>query len=448
MEEQHIIPIDSAIENFKLHLQSHPRTILSAKFGDGKTFFLNEFASNSPDYEVIRLCPVNYQVVDNKDIFELVKWDLMLQLSAKGILIDDLGEQSLPLTIQYCLKNHGLSLLESAADVVSQIPGADVFGKFAKSIMKLVKQFPEVVSAYNEYRSGNDDKLVSIINKIEKIPVLESDLLTQLIQKSIETWKKKEENKEKRMVLVFDDMDRIDPAHLFRILNVISAHMDYGYKFGVESCRELATCKFGVDNIVVVLDYDNLVKIYKHFYGPDTDVDGYIRKFLTNDYFQYSLKQEAVNHFYQSLCEELQLDENFVKKILNEDDICKKSIRDLMSSITDIDSQLVFDEGVGVFGIEKLMVVAKRLSISQYKIQNSLNGMLNDEHIMLFAKNVGWVVERYTNTHIVSWDNSYRALSVYIRNGKLEIKYLQPVPMWQSGFSVHSLVDGIFRHIS
>ena len=445
MEEQHIIPIGFAIENFKLHLHSHPRTILSAKFGDGKTFFLNEFASNSPDYVVIRLCPVNYQVVDNKDIFELVKWDLMLQLSAKGILIDDLGEQSLPLTIQYCLKNHGMSLLESAADVVSQIPGADVFGKFAKSITKLVKQFSEVVSAYNEYRSGNDDKLVCIINKIEEISVLESDLLTQLIQKSIETWKKKEENKEKRLVLVFDDMDRIDPAHLFRILNVISAHMDYGYKFGVESLGDLTTCKFGVDNIVVVLDYDNLVKIYKHFYGPDTDVDGYIRKFLTNDYFQYSLKQETVNYFYQSLCKGLQLDENFVKEILKVYNICEKSIRDLMSSITDINSQLVFDKGDKAFGIEKLMVVAKRLNISQNEIKQSLEGMLCDKKISLFVYNVGWVIERYCHDSCISWGGE-RDVAIRITEGVIQACFIAPAR--RKKFDVQSLVVGIYSHIS
>lgn len=38
------IPIDSTLNRFALHLKSHPRTILSAKYGDGKTYFLNEFA--------------------------------------------------------------------------------------------------------------------------------------------------------------------------------------------------------------------------------------------------------------------------------------------------------------------------------------------------------------------------------------------------------------------
>lgn len=38
-----IIPIDNRIAAFTNHLYSHPRTILSAKYGDGKSFFLSKF---------------------------------------------------------------------------------------------------------------------------------------------------------------------------------------------------------------------------------------------------------------------------------------------------------------------------------------------------------------------------------------------------------------------
>lgn len=41
MQEDTIIPIEEKIKDFKIHLDSHPRTILSAKFGDGKSYFLN-----------------------------------------------------------------------------------------------------------------------------------------------------------------------------------------------------------------------------------------------------------------------------------------------------------------------------------------------------------------------------------------------------------------------
>ena len=87
------IPVDDAIARFQNHLLSHERIVLSAKFGDGKSFFLNEFKKkcanddNSP-YEFITLYPVNYQVLENKDIFELIKHDVLLQILQLGIIDD------------------------------------------------------------------------------------------------------------------------------------------------------------------------------------------------------------------------------------------------------------------------------------------------------------------------------------------------------------------------
>lgn len=49
MNHDDIIPVDDAIERFQNHLLSHDRVILSAKFGDGKSFFLNEFRKKCED---------------------------------------------------------------------------------------------------------------------------------------------------------------------------------------------------------------------------------------------------------------------------------------------------------------------------------------------------------------------------------------------------------------
>lgn len=40
------IPIDKELDAFKEHLNINERTIFSAKFGDGKTFFLDIFKKN------------------------------------------------------------------------------------------------------------------------------------------------------------------------------------------------------------------------------------------------------------------------------------------------------------------------------------------------------------------------------------------------------------------
>ena len=73
------IPIDKSIVSFKEYIDYNDRCMLSAEFGDGKTYFLNKFKeSYSNEYEFITLYPVNYQVEDNKDIFELIKITLFL----------------------------------------------------------------------------------------------------------------------------------------------------------------------------------------------------------------------------------------------------------------------------------------------------------------------------------------------------------------------------------
>jgi len=57
------IDISELIEQFSQHLADNDRTVFSARFGDGKSYFLNEFmASRQEEYEFIVLYPVNYQI--------------------------------------------------------------------------------------------------------------------------------------------------------------------------------------------------------------------------------------------------------------------------------------------------------------------------------------------------------------------------------------------------
>ena len=86
------ISIENKLEAFKKHLDINERTIFSAKFGDGKTYFLNEFKKKYSDenkesadekekYYFITLYPVSYSVAENQDIFEYIKRDILLQLA-------------------------------------------------------------------------------------------------------------------------------------------------------------------------------------------------------------------------------------------------------------------------------------------------------------------------------------------------------------------------------
>lgn len=57
------IPVDNAIVRFHEHLQTHDRTILSARYGDGKTYFLHKFMADGKvknNFRFLTIYPVNY----------------------------------------------------------------------------------------------------------------------------------------------------------------------------------------------------------------------------------------------------------------------------------------------------------------------------------------------------------------------------------------------------
>ena len=88
------VPIEEKIKDFSKHIKANPRTILSSKFGDGKSFFLQKVKEDvdlKKEYEFITIYPVNYQVVGNRDIFELIKRDILFQLMLHNMISGNVG---------------------------------------------------------------------------------------------------------------------------------------------------------------------------------------------------------------------------------------------------------------------------------------------------------------------------------------------------------------------
>ena len=357
--ENEIIPIDGAINSFKTHLQTHPRTILSAKFGDGKTFFLKEFTEKEEsEYLVLHLYPVNYQVCDSKDIFELVKYDILIQLLVKGVnlAIDEISDSVL---WSYLIQSNGLDLLASilknvdaiSPNIESKVLSTCVLG--ACSVKKFNKKF-------NEFKQKNTDegRLLSFLS--QKSVIYEYDVITSIIK---ETIKKYRQEKKKKVVLVFDDMDRIDPAHLFRIMNVLSAHVD-SYDNTTEGN------KYGVDNIVLVMHYNNLERIFHHFYGNNVDIKGYVSKFMDKGYFEYSLNKQKNDYLYGLIQKATGMPVHLLKDLIGVDIIRKKSVRDIIASIKNIDEQIQDDvdnyETIPNPTFLRFFVVCRRLGLENY----------------------------------------------------------------------------------
>ena len=338
-----IIPMDQAIKDFDLHLRSHPRTILSAGFGEGKSTFLAAAEKKLKNrYVFIKLFPVNYQVADNLDAFDLIKRDLLFQLYEKGI-VGDSYEISDDIASFFFLQNEWETFAEETLKVLSCFDSSNTLtaalgaAKFLKSVKKKYESFKANGGVLGE-------RLDRFISSFEnQRGIYEADPITSIICDIIRDWKCR--NKRKKICLVFEDMDRIDPAHIFRILNVISAHMDYGYKYGVSPMSSsLAGNKFGVDNMVVCLDYNNLNNIYTHFYGGASGFQGYINKFCDKGIFTYSLHEQIHKYYTQRLISASGMSLGAIETFTGIFDFAAYSLRDFCHALDDVESQITLPQ--------------------------------------------------------------------------------------------------------
>lgn len=342
MSEQQtfMIPVDEPLNDFIGHLEANPRTILSSKFGDGKSYFLQQLKENEEakeKFEFITLYPVNYQVAENKDIFDLIKIDLLFQLFCHNMLSDRVI-MSDNVALAFFIQKKGLSLAEVLLPYLAEVAlDSEQCNKVLLAFkgLKLFKDLKKKFLKFKEKYQG-EDKVVSFIDSMDAHFLYENDVVTSIIQKGISDYKRRTG---KQVALIIEDMDRIDPAHLFRILNVLSAHIDRCYRFSKEP-SDLMRNKFDLDNIVIVVDYENLKNIFHYFYGNDTGFNGYISKFLTSVPFRYSLKDSVIEYYYNEISRITGAPIEMVK-LINPKwlDVDSNSIRDVVNAFN-INKQL------------------------------------------------------------------------------------------------------------
>ena len=289
---EYYIPIEDKINEFKTYLGSTDRAILSARFGDGKSTFLKEFSEKSKkDYILFTINPLHYQVTDNKDIFECIKRDVLLQILSYAELDEVFFSESL-MAYSY-LSTNKLSVLD---DIIDSIPDINLGVISSKVIKKPLQNLIKNARKYKEYKKQIEScaeatKVESFITAFGnyKGSIYEFDAITQLIC-SINL-KIKKKYRKKDIVLVIEDLDRIDPAHIFRILNILSAHIER-YQPGLQELKTTqGKNKFLFDKVLLVCDFENIRSIFHHFYGPKTDFKGYISKFSSHKPYSYSLKE-------------------------------------------------------------------------------------------------------------------------------------------------------------
>lgn len=289
----HKINVNTAFDDFKKHFltPNNANIILSGGYGSGKTYFLNEFTSEQEiknKYHFVTLYPVNYVVSTNEDIFDLIKVDIIRSLFVDKLIdVSKSGEKVFKsLAIKEYLKKRPIHLLKHISSAFSSINPAAAFTKdLSDAFLSILSDFADFEDGLNKQIESDESKLEKFANDyIQNKPgYLENNIITQMIVNQLAENKKTKLKKEN--VLIIEDVDRLDPAHIFRLFNILSAHQ-----------TGETTNKFGFDKVIVVCDLDNIEKIYRHFYGEKTDFAGYISKFYSYAPFHFDIKQSISSH--------------------------------------------------------------------------------------------------------------------------------------------------------
>jgi hypothetical protein len=254
-----------------LKLIGNSRIIFSGAFGVGKTYFLKRHFDNHADYLALHLYPTNYSVSTNSDIFELIKYDILYELLRNKPQLEKLELSFL----------NKLAFLDIRDTTKLLTPFIELIPKIGKSISVVIDGIVKLSEAMHEktkeLKLDEGQLLKEFAERIEGTAgnIYEHDFYTQLIIKLVNQLR---EDKKKAILLIIDDLDRIDPEHVFRLLNVFAAHLD------LEKQEEN---KFGLDKVIVCCDIENIRTIFSSKYGIGVDFNGYIDKFYSREIFDF-----------------------------------------------------------------------------------------------------------------------------------------------------------------
>lgn len=283
------IPIDNQLSIFTGHIDDtrNERIIFSGIFGIGKSYFLEKyFEKQSDKYLPISLAPVNYSISSNEDIFRLIKYDILYELILTHKLEFEQEVISRQIAYGTIFSTKANSFLEGFLTTVpllnkalggsNELPDPTPLISFLKKISPQIEEIERQRKDPNLY-----ERVLSYIKDLEESAVFESDFITGFITEALDKLATKYEQK-KLKVLIIDDLDRIDPEHIFRLFNIFSTHLSHR-----KNCN-----KFGFDKIIFVCDVENIRNIFSARYGANVDFSGYIDKFYSTEIFYFENSDE------------------------------------------------------------------------------------------------------------------------------------------------------------
>ena len=311
------------LSSFKQHLElvNNKRILFSGPFGTGKSTFLKEFSDKEKEgYFYLKIFPVNYSVSANEDVFELIKFDLLLQLMGNYYEEIELEKEDFTLLLKsqvFIMEHMKFMPLLYAILGFSEKLGTPIVS-FIKALEKTVGDF----KAFNEeIKIDKENDITAFLKSIEQKQGSshEMDAVSDLILDLVGRVKTAKGNTQS--VLIIDDLDRLDPEHIFRLFNIFSAHYD---EINDKN-------KFGFDKVIFVCDIENIRKIFHHKYGVGVDFSGYIDKFYSIEPFDFDNRkyiQEKVTDFVKTI-----FFEQKIAHLYNENQLFNRTVKAIIISL-------------------------------------------------------------------------------------------------------------------
>jgi hypothetical protein len=318
------IPTKDLFSDFAEHIEvdENKRIFVSGKFGIGKTYFLNKFFKEQQNkYEVFHLFPVYYQINSSEDIIELLQYDLLVELTKKNKnlfnenKVENIGDLT---TLFYVWVKTNFSIPKVLSRGISTMFDITAFynpilapltrlGRRVEDITDLFEKFQKFKK---ELESGEKGFIEKFLNKSRSKKISETSYFSELLKEKII-----EQKVDKKSVLVLDDLDRIDPEHIFRILNTFSVQFD------LETNEENPN-KFGFDKIVLIGDRQNIESIFYHKYGSNTNFDGYFNKFFSIKTYDFN-NEKIISNYVDVLISKMRLEDKTLTNAMSDDGYSK-----------------------------------------------------------------------------------------------------------------------------